>query len=111
MGPSGSTPSVPLAEPLDAVLSRCEPLQSLRQRLADSSRRFDAIAAVLPRELALLASSGPVDDSGWTLLASSSSAAAKLRQLKPRLEACLREKGFQVSAIRIRVQSASRPRL
>jgi hypothetical protein len=47
---------------------------------------------------------GPVDDKGWTLIAANASVAAKLRQLQPRLEDELLERGWQVSAIRIRVQ-------
>ena len=48
---------------------------------------------------------GPVDDEGWSLLAANAAVAAKLRQLKPRLEALLQERGWQVSSIRIKVQS------
>jgi hypothetical protein len=49
---------------------------------------------------------GPVDELGWSMLAANASVAAKLRQLQPRLEAVLKERGWQVSAIRIKVQSA-----
>lgn len=49
---------------------------------------------------------GPVDEAGWSLLAANASVAAKLRQLQPRLEEMLRERGWEVSAIRVKVQSA-----
>jgi hypothetical protein len=39
------------------------------------------------------------------LLAANASVAAKLRQLQPRLEEVLRERGWQVNAVRVKVQS------
>jgi hypothetical protein len=98
-------PLVPAALPLDAAIARSAPLALLRERLHDSQSRFAAIRGLLPVPLAGQVSPGPVDDEGWSLLASSGSAAAKLRQLRPRLEQALREGGWQVSAIRIKVQS------
>ena len=53
--------------------------------------------------------SGPSDDEGWTMLAGNPAVAAKLRQLQPRLEAALKQKGFQRTGIRIRVQSPTNP--
>jgi broad-specificity NMP kinase len=47
-----------------------------------------------------------VDEQGWSLLAANAAVAAKLRQLQPRLEDRLRDRGWQVSAIRIKVQSS-----
>jgi hypothetical protein len=46
-----------------------------------------------------------VDEEGWSLLAANAAVAAKLRQIKPRLETILQERGWQVSSIRIKVQS------
>ena len=51
------------------------------------------------------AGAGPVDENGWSLLAANAAVAAKLRQLQPRLEDLLRERGWAVSAIRVKVQS------
>jgi len=59
----------------------------------------------LPAALAPHVRAGPVDDDGWSLLAANASVAAKLRQLQPRLEEVLSRRGWQVSAIRIKVQS------
>jgi hypothetical protein len=81
--------------PVRDALDRCEPLRQLQQRLARSE---------LPPELISLTSAGPYDESGWTLLVSHTAAAAKLRQLRPRLEARLREQGWQGISIRIRIQ-------
>jgi hypothetical protein len=105
MPPPKPPPSVPTATPLAAALERSEPLAQLRRRLADAQARFEAVRPLLPAGLADLVSAGPVDDEGWSVLARNGSAAAKLRQLRPRLEAALRERGWQVSAIRIKVQS------
>jgi hypothetical protein len=99
-----AAPAVPDGVPVRVALDRCEPLRHLQQRLALSQQCLETILPTLPPELVPLTSAGPVDESGWTLLAAHTAAAAKLRQLRPRLEARLRERGCQVSAIRIRIQ-------
>lgn len=98
--------SVPDALPIQDVLQRSAPLERLQQRLADSKARFDAVLTCLPAALVPHVSAGPVDELGWTLLARNASVAAKLRQLQPRLEAALRQRGWQVTAIRVHVQSS-----
>ena len=97
-------PTVPDSLAVRDALDRCEPLRHLQQRLAHSQRCLDAVRSVLPPELIPLTSAGPCDESGWTLLAAHTAAAAKLRQLRPRMEACLQERGWQVISIRIRIQ-------
>jgi len=89
---------------LEQALQRSEPLARLGQLLRDSNARFDAIHPCLPAALAPHVKPGPVDELGWSLLAANASVAAKLRQLQPRLEAVLKERGWEVSAIRIKVQ-------
>ena len=90
---------------LAQALQRSEPLARLGQLLRDSNARFDAIRPCLPAALVPHVKPGPVDELGWSLLAANASVAAKLRQLQPRIEATLKERGWQVSAIRIKVQS------
>jgi hypothetical protein len=92
--------------PLAEALRRSAPLARLHERLLDSTRRFEAIRPCLPAALAPHVRPGPVDETGWSLLAGSAAVAAKLRQLRPALEATLTEQGWQVSAIRIKVQSS-----
>lgn len=99
-------PLVPDSLPVAEALRRSTPLAQLRARLQDSQDRFDAIRPALPETLARSIAPGPVDEEGWALLAANAAVAAKLRQLKPRLEAILRQRGWQVSSIRIRVQSS-----
>jgi hypothetical protein len=77
----------------------------LQQLMRDSNARFEAICSTLPTTLAPHVKPGPVDDAGWSLLAANASVAAKLRQLQPLLEDTLRQRGWQVSAIRVKVQS------
>lgn len=87
------------------ALERSAPLAHLRERLQDSNARYAAILSVLPSTLALHVKPGPVDEEGWTLLTANASVAAKLRQLEPRLQDVLRQRGWQGSPIRIKVQS------
>jgi len=100
-------PTVPDSLPLADALMRNSTLANLRQRLSDSNARFAAIHALLPAALAAHVTPGPVDDEGWTLLCANTPVAAKLRQLQPRLEELLHQRGWQVSRIRIKVQSRS----
>jgi len=95
---------VPTALPLADALQGSEPLARLAARLKESKRRFECIETVLPPPLAGLAKPGPVDAHGWTLLAVSPAAAAKLRQLVPLFEAKLTGAGHAALPIRIKVQ-------
>jgi hypothetical protein len=96
--------AVPDAVPLGQALDRCEPLMRLQQRLAEAHAHLDAVRPVLPPALLKQVRSGPTDGEGWTLLASNPAVAAKLRQLLPRLEAALRQKGCSARQIKVRVQ-------
>ncbi|MBS0442904.1 MAG: DUF721 domain-containing protein [Proteobacteria bacterium] len=87
------------------ALRRSAPLTQLRARLQESADRFEAIRGALPGALARHVRPGPIDEEGWSLLVANAAVAAKLRQIKPHLEGLLREQGWQVSSIRIRVQS------
>jgi hypothetical protein len=104
--PSSRPPPVtPDALRIEQALQQSAPLARLRQLMLDSNARFEAIRSSLPAAMAMHVKPGPVDDAGWSLLAANASVAAKLRQLQPRLEEILRERGWQISAIRVKVQS------
>lgn len=103
--PPRPPPVTPDALRLEQALQRSAPLERLKQLMHDSNARFEAIRPCLPTALAENVRPGPVDDEGWSLLAANASVAAKLRQLQPRLEDVLRERGWQASAIRVRVQT------
>ena len=97
-------PVTPNALRIEEALQRSPPLARLAQLMLDSKARFEAIRHCLPAALAAHVRPGPVDELGWSLLAANASVAAKLRQLQPRLEDALRERGWQASAIRVKVQ-------
>lgn len=96
---------VPGALPIDDALRDSAPLARLRERLDDSQRRFDAIHDLLAPALAAQVVPGPVDETGWTLLAANAAVAAKLRQLQPLLERRLVERGWPAPPVtRVRVR-------
>ena len=94
---------------IEEAIQRSVPLVRLQQRILESKLRFDTICACLPATLAIHVRPGPLDETGWSLLAANASVAAKLRQLLPRVETALRESGLEVSAIRVKVQSGANP--
>lgn len=84
-------------------------LARLSELSKDSVARLTAVEAMIPAVLRPAVTAGPIDGSNWCLIVNSNAAAAKIRQLLPAMEAHLRTKGWQVSAIRLKVQiSASR---
>jgi len=107
--PPDRPPSASGTLALGTALDRSEPLTRLLQRLQESRARFDAITPFLTPGLAEAVRPGPVDDEGWSLLAAHGAAAAKLRQLLPRLEEALRERGWKPTPIKVRVQPPGQP--
>jgi hypothetical protein len=98
-------PTSPGTLALGAALDQSQPLARLLQRLQESRARFAAIRELLPDTLRDQVRAGPLDESGWSLLVSNGAAASKLRQLVPALEARLISEGWQVTSMRIKVQS------
>ncbi len=98
-------PVTPNALRIEEALRMSAPLAHLRLRIQESNARFEAIRPSLPASLAVHIRPGPVDAQGWSLLAANGAVASKLRQLQPRLEAALRDAGWPVSAIRVKIQS------
>ncbi len=97
-------PTVPDSLPIRQVLAQAEPLQRLQQRLRESNARFNAVRACLPPPLLSHLRPGPVDDEQWTLLTSNQAVAAKLRHLQPYIEKALKDQGWPVRTLRIKVQ-------
>lgn len=100
-----SRPQLPAARTIAEALAQSEPLARLREQLRASETRFGDILPLLPAPLRPQVRPGPVDETGWTLLAADAATAAKLRHLRPALEARLQKQGQEPSAIRVRVQS------
>jgi hypothetical protein len=98
-----TAPAVPNALPLTEALRRSAPLADLRRRLRESLLCLETIRPALPPGLRAHVQAGPVDSEGWTLLAGNAAVAAKLKQLKPRLEEALVEAGCPARLIRIKV--------
>ena len=80
-------------------------LAKLAALTRDSSARLHAIQLLIPPALRGAVQAGPIEGGTWCLLVKGNAAAAKLRQLLPALEAHLRRKGWEVNAIRLKVQT------
>ena len=96
-------PVTPPAQSITEALRGSAPLARLRDALRDSNARFEAIRPALPGLLSTHVKPGPVDAEGWSLLAANGSVAAKLRQLTPRFEDLLREAGWTMATVRIKI--------
>ena len=99
------SPAVPLPVSMAGAIANSVSLAGLAMRLRESNERFAAIASQLPGELARELRPGPIDDEGWSLLASNAAVAAKLRHLLPRLAEELRSRGWRDLPIRVRLRS------
>jgi hypothetical protein len=100
-----SSSSVPLGVPLARALDQNTNLASLTRRLAQSNARYAAVRLQLPETMRSLVQPGPIDDEGWSLLASNAAVAAKLRHLLPRLSDALREQGWSELPIRVHIHA------
>jgi hypothetical protein len=79
-------------------------LARLFQRVQESNARLARVRPLLPAALQSQVRAGPVDEAGWSLLASNAAVAAKLRHLLPLIDKALREAGWAPTAFRIKVQ-------
>lgn len=79
-------------------------LARLAQLARESGERLAAVESLIPLSLRSAVRPGPIEGPDWCLLVDSSAAAAKLRQLTPALLALLRDRGWQVTSIRLKVQ-------
>ena len=91
------------ALPVAEAMRASQPLTRLVDRLRESQAMFATILPLLPTALASSVHAGPLDETGWSLLGGNAAVAAKLRQLAPRLEERLHERGHAVTTVRIKV--------
>lgn len=96
--------AVPLPTALPRALDEHPVLKHLREQIRASNACLESVRDLLPPPLQTAVRAGPIEGERWTLLVGNAAVAAKLRQLGPRLEKRLIERGMQISAIRIRVQ-------
>ncbi|MBN9410159.1 MAG: hypothetical protein J0H69_13500 [Burkholderiales bacterium] len=97
-------PSVPLT--IEQAVGEAPTLARLAGLARESGDRLAAILPLVPAGLRPGLRPGPIEDGVWCLLVPSNAAAAKLRQLAPALQAHLRSGGWQVTSIRLKVQTA-----
>ncbi len=88
---------------LASALGNEHTLRDLLARVRESQRRLDAIRPLMEAPLRAAVQAGPLDEKAWVLLASHSSAAAKLRQLAPVFAAELRKAGLDGPPIKVKV--------
>jgi hypothetical protein len=79
-------------------------LARLAELARDSSERLKAVELLIPDALRSAVRAGPIDGPAWCLLVDNNAAAAKLRQVLPALQALLRNRGWEVNSIRLKVQ-------
>jgi len=79
-------------------------LARLAQLARESGERLEAVELLIPLSLRGAVRPGPIEGPAWCLLVDSSAAAAKLRQVIPALLDRLRDRGWQVTSIRLKVQ-------
>lgn len=96
-------PAVPDALALAQALQQSVPLADLRRRLNQSAICLETIRSTLPAGLRSHVEAGPIDADGWTLLAANAAVAAKLKQLRPRLEEALTLNRCAASIVRIKL--------
>lgn len=92
---------------VQAIARRPGVLQALRQQALDSARMWEQAAAGLPPALAGAVRPGRCADGVWTLVSSSPAVAAKLRLYAPLLLRRLRDGGWALQSIAVKVQPAS----
>ncbi len=98
-------PLTPAALPVREALQRSAPLAHLQALLRESNGRYASILPCLPAAMARHVRPGPVDATGWSLLAANAAVAAKLRQLEPRLHDAVGAAGWPDCPIRIKVHA------
>ena len=80
-------------------------LARLAQLARESGERLEAVESLIPISLRSAVRAGPIDEGSWCLLVDNNAAAAKLRQVLPALLDRLRDRGWEVTSIRLKVQT------
>lgn len=99
------TPRSPAALSLSQALDNSPSLARLAAISDQSNAMLKSVQDVLPAALRPSIKAGPLEEGSWCLLVQGNAAAAKLRQLLPRLQMQLDAQGWVVSTIRLKVLS------
>lgn len=86
------------------LLDSLPELQALNRELRQLAALQNALAELLPGGLATSASVALLKAGELFLVADNGASAAKLKQMTPRLLTSLRERGYDITGIRLRVQ-------
>jgi hypothetical protein len=105
------TPGLPMYRRLPPAISLQQAaegaptLGSLMARARDTAERLKAVEGLIPPAMRGAVQAGPAEGDVWCLLVKGSAAAAKLRQLSPMLVTRLKNRGWDVATIRIKVHT------
>jgi len=91
-------------QPVAEVLNRTDAFAALRAGVEQIAALEKDLRALLPDYLATSVEPGFIKDGVLALFAAHNALAARLRHLEPRLLADLQQRGWPVSALRIRVR-------
>lgn len=97
-------PSSPRVLDIEQAVAQAPILRQLARRAQESTARLTLIRPLLPPGLQDSLAAGAVEDGTWCLLAPHHAAAAKLRQLLPRILETLQQAGHPTERIRIRIR-------
>lgn len=98
-----SSPRLHQAISFNQAVENSPSLARLASLVQESNDRLKAIESLIPEALRPSIQAGPIEDQTWCLLISSNAAAAKVRQLLPLLQTRLRDKGWKVTSIRLKI--------
>ena len=90
---------------LQQAVQGSAPLARLTALARESGERLSAVQQLIPPALRQAIRPGPIDGPSWCLLVENSAAASKLRQLLPTLQKALCARGWDVTAIRVKIQT------
>jgi len=98
-------PLPPGTRPIGQAIAASEPMAALSHRMRESQLRLASVLALLPPGMQQHVKAGPIDETGWTLLATNGAVSAKLRQMVPALDAHLRAHGWPGPPVRVKMLS------
>ena len=90
---------------LEQAAGAAPTLALLKERIQASQRCLSDVQHLIPVALRRHVKAGPLDEGVWCLLVNSGATSTKIRQLLPSIQTTLTQKGAQVNAIRIKIQT------